>query len=315
MIRQIANFIKLVKAVRRRELKVLGVYITEKCNSHCRICHMWKKKDPKDMTLGMFEGILGSIDRDKTTLVIEGGEPLLHPRIGEILGELKRGGFFYNIVSNGILAEKLYQLVKEYDTPGVVLSCDGLREAYKRIRGIDNFNNIAWLAERLPQLTPTRINYVICPWNTREDLLGVKELCDRFGITLDISIYGDFEYWDTDTTPMREIYKADDLDIFPGSLLLRLYPKWASGKLRLPCHTMRISCTVIPDGTVCLCAHKFMPLGNINAQPLMDVWRSDEAERVHLEYVDCNDCWARCYRHLDVTMALLNPRYIGRILL
>lgn len=304
---------KYVKAIKKRELLRVAVYITERCNSRCRICGVWKRKDPQDMPMGIFRRVLDGAGQ-RTHLAILGGEPLLHPNIEKMLRMLKSRGCDYNLETNGILAERLFELTKRYKIPEIQLSCDGRKDTYRKIRGVDSYDNIAWLIERLPQITKVRVNYVICPWNTREDLLAVKELCDEFGVELDVEVYDVFEYLDTPKIETDGIYKADDVQPFPRSLLLRLYDKWSKGSLRLPCYSVKWSCVVVPDGEVYLCTHKMVSLGNLREGTLAAIWQSDKARALQNKYMECNDCWSGCYRNVDIALAVIDPRYTARVL-
>jgi MoaA/NifB/PqqE/SkfB family radical SAM enzyme len=307
------DLLRYARAVRERRLLRVAIYVTERCNSRCRTCGVWRKKDPQDMPMEVFRGVLDSVG-GKVRFTITGGEPLLHPQIEDIFGELKRNGCSYDLTTNGILSERLVELTKRYGIPDVQVSCDGTRDIYKRIRGVDNYENIAWLLGELSPITRVNVNYVVSPWNSRGELLAVKKLCDRLGAGLLVSVYGEFEYWGTGKAEMREIYRADDLESFPRSQVLRLYGKWARGELHLPCHNVRISCDVVPDGTVYVCSHRMGVLGNVRERMLEQVWQSDTAKRVQAEYGRCNGCWATCYRNLDVALALLNPGTAVKVL-
>jgi len=304
---------KYMKAIRNRELLRVAVYITERCNSRCRICGVWRKKNPQDIEMAVFRRVLDGAGRS-THLAVLGGEPLLHPNIEKMLWMLRHRGCSYNLETNGVLAEKLVELTKKYEIPEVQLSCDGGKEAYRKIRGIDNFDNIVRLVENLSPITRVRVNYVICPWNTRGDLLEVKALCDKHSVDLSVEVYDMFEYLGTPRINTDGIYEADDTQPFPRSLLLRLYGKWKQGDLFLPCHSVKWSCVVVPDGEVYLCTHKMVSLGNLKERTLAMIWRSGRTRELQDKYTDCNGCWSGCYRNLDVGMAVLDPRYVGRVL-
>jgi MoaA/NifB/PqqE/SkfB family radical SAM enzyme len=190
------DLLRYARAVRERRLLRVAIYVTERCNSRCRTCGVWRKKDPQDMPMEVFRGVLDSVG-GKVRFTITGGEPLLHPQIEDIFGELKRNGCSYDLTTNGILSERLVELTKRYGIPDVQVSCDGTRDIYKRIRGVDNYENIAWLLGELSPITRVNVNYVVSPWNSRGELLAVKKLCDRLGAGLLVSVYGEFEYWGT----------------------------------------------------------------------------------------------------------------------
>jgi len=305
------ELVKLMRADRNRKLLKVAVYATERCNSRCKICSMWMKKNPQDMSIEIFTKIVDGIDKD-THLCVLGGELLLHPDIDKILTILSERECSYNIETNGILADKLIELTQKYKIPEISLYCDGTGEVYKKIRGVDNYNNVAHLVERLAPITKLNINYVICRWNSREELLKVKELSEKYGASLSVEIYDEFEYLGTpDGMRSNQIYKADDLQAFPRGLLLSLYDKWVNGDLYLPCRAVRWACSINPNGNVYLCTHKMVLLGNLRETSLKKIWNSEKTKKIQAKYRSCNGCWSGCYRNFDVAMfTLKHPKYL-----
>lgn len=305
------EFPKYFRAIKNRELIRMPVYITERCNSHCLTCQIWRKKNPIDMPLEMIEGIVDSTDRKRAFIVLQGGEPIMHPNIEGILGLLREKGCKYQLFSNGIMVDKLVYLVNKYDVPNVALSCDGMREAYKKVRGVDNYKGIVRLLSELYGIAELELSYIISPWNTREDLLGVAKLARQYGASLNIDVYDEIEYFGTVEPRAREIYKADDMATFPKNKCLRLYNDWLKGDVRLPCFSVRISCFITTDGMVYSCGRKLMPLGDLSKQSLMEIWNSPKTVEIQEKLENtCNDCFSTCYRNVDVAFASVFPKFI-----
>jgi len=304
-------FPKYLRAIRNRELIRMPIYITERCSSHCKTCGIWRKKNPIDMSVEMIRGILDSVDCKKADIVLQGGEPIMHPDVEEILCLLRERGCKYQLFSNGILADKLVYLVNKYDVPNVALSCDGGREAYKKARGVDNYLNIVRLLGDLNGLTRLEVSYIISSWNSRKDLLTVAKLSKRFGATLNIDVYDEIEYFGTNAPRMGGIYKADDLASFPKNKCLRLYNDWLKGGVALPCYSVRISCFITTDGGVYSCGRALVKLGDLSKQSLAEIWNSPHTVRVQDELTHgCNKCFSTCYRNTDVAFALVFPKAV-----
>lgn len=116
-----------------RENKLIQLYITNMCNSHCKTCSIWKNeyKDRQELSI---------IDISKITAlfpeadyVIGGGEAILHKDIDCILCILRDRHINYTLLSNCILSDKLERVVKENNVPAVTISCDGIN--HDTIRG------------------------------------------------------------------------------------------------------------------------------------------------------------------------------------
>ena len=75
---------KVCYSVIRHNLMWISMFITERCNSKCRTCGIWKKKNPVDISLKLIGDIINDTTK-KTNINITGGEAILHPKIDEIL--------------------------------------------------------------------------------------------------------------------------------------------------------------------------------------------------------------------------------------
>jgi MoaA/NifB/PqqE/SkfB family radical SAM enzyme len=256
------------------------------------------------MSVKMLEGILDSTD-NKAFLVIQGGEPILHPQIEDILGLLKNRKCQYQLFSNGIWSENLLRLVKKYDVQNVALSCDGTNKVYEEIRGIKNYANILWLLEQLNRNgNKIEISYIISQWNNRDELLKIAQLAKEYRANFHVDVYDEIKYFGTNTPRMKENYKADDVVSYPVSKVLRLYNEWLiKGDISLPCHSILFSCFITTNGGVYSCGRKLEPLGNLNNKSLSDIWNSSETKKIQNELHDtCNECFATCYRNIDVVL-------------
>lgn len=124
-----------------RDKKLIQLYITNMCNSHCKTCGIWKNKEKQELAVSYIHKIFTAFpDAD---FVIGGGEAILHSNIDEILYTAKCKNINYTLLSNCISESMLYRLVEEYDVPAITVSFDGLK--HDEIRG--SVNNIAKIYE------------------------------------------------------------------------------------------------------------------------------------------------------------------------
>lgn len=115
-----------------RDSKLIQLYITNMCNSHCRTCSIWKNVIAEELSLKDIKKVIDAYpDAD---FVIGGGEAILHSDIVNILKYLRDNKVKYTLLSNCVSFILLKSLVEEFDVPSVTISFDGSKHDY--IRGI-----------------------------------------------------------------------------------------------------------------------------------------------------------------------------------
>ena len=302
------EFAKILKAIRNRELLLLALFTTERCNSHCQNCRIWAKENPMDMPISMIENIIDDVPNAE--IAIGGGEAILHPNIEEIIKLFNQKKRSYVMISNGIKADYLEFLVNEYGVPNLGLSCDGTWEVYQQARGVDNYDNIIYLLRRLKGKTNLHLSYLVSEWNNREELLQISELSKQYNVGLHVDCYDEIPYYDTTAARIKKIYKADDVQSYPTNKCLRLYNKWIGGDYKIPCHMAKYTCSVGAGGDVFCCERQPIILGNLNEQKLSVIWHSAKTIKIQDELVSCNKCLATCHRAVDVAISDLIPKLV-----
>ena len=187
--------LKFIYGIARRKLRNIVVYTTNRCNSRCRTCFIWKKQPKTDILTKTISKILKDETSKGTTLKITGGEFLLHPEYKEILTLINESGLKYQLFSNGILVERLIQTVRKFKVREVALSCDGLRGKYSEIRSVDGFENIVRIINELRGGTDITLNYTISPLNSKSDLRQVADFADASKVKLAVGIFNRPEYF------------------------------------------------------------------------------------------------------------------------
>lgn len=114
-----------------RDKRLIQLYITNMCNSHCQTCTIWQNKEREELSVDEIRQIVLA---DKSAdYVIGGGEAILHSNIHGVLEMLQREGINYTLLSNAIQLNRLTSLVYKYKVPSVTVSCDGVH--HDSIRG------------------------------------------------------------------------------------------------------------------------------------------------------------------------------------
>lgn len=113
-----------VTAQRRNCLQTLDYHIAEHCNLNCKCCSTYAPLAEKEFTdLETFQNDLSQLKKvignRLLNLHLLGGEPLLHPQIGEFAAAAREiyPDIYIDVVSNGLLVRKMpdsfYQTLRE----------------------------------------------------------------------------------------------------------------------------------------------------------------------------------------------------------
>ncbi|MEG3928406.1 viperin family antiviral radical SAM protein [Microcoleus sp. D3_18a_C4] len=152
----------------------VNFHLWKPCNYHCRFCFA---------TFRDVQGYLTFSDATRLLLLLReagtekinfaGGEPTLHPYLGELLSESRRLGFVTSIVSNGArIAELLEKHSGNIDW--VALSVDSASEVIQKKLGRGNGDHVQRsiaLFDELHRYTiHVKLNTVVTRLNFQEDM-------------------------------------------------------------------------------------------------------------------------------------------------
>ena len=284
---------------RKRRILTFMFYTTNRCNSRCKTCYIWKSQPKRDLSLDVIDAVLNSgVVSSITNFGLEGGEFILHPRFREVLKMLS--GRNYILLSNGALADRLVAIVKEYNVSNVHLSLDGNKRTHENIRGIDNYDDVVRIIKELRGRTKISVVFTICPWNSLEDFLHVKGLCERYNVRLTYSVYDDFNLFNIGGSINRRNFLMENNAIAFQDSYLGLYKRWVAGETKFPCLSIANRIVVFPNGDIPLCSKKNIVLGNLYNNTLDEIWNCNRTKRLQEEYRYCNDCWISFHRAFDL---------------
>jgi MoaA/NifB/PqqE/SkfB family radical SAM enzyme len=125
-----------------RQLPLLTLYLSERCNSRCVTCDYWRFGSA-DMSLAAVARLLPQLRELGTEAVLlSGGEPLLNPQWRAIARLLRDAGLKLWLLTSGLsLAKHAHAVADLFDT--VTVSLDGTdAPTYEAIRGLDAFANV-----------------------------------------------------------------------------------------------------------------------------------------------------------------------------
>lgn len=107
-------------------LRYILVHVTSKCNLQCEHCYV--DKLGTHMDLNTFREIVDQFYRiGGLKVMLSGGEPLIHPKIEDILKTAASYGLRVELLTNGAMINQRYaELIKKY-VDDVQISIDGIR--------------------------------------------------------------------------------------------------------------------------------------------------------------------------------------------
>lgn len=275
------------------------IFVTDRCNSKCVICNVWKKMPKTDLDPEVVRKLLSSkVFRRSSRFILTGGEFILHPKHQEILSVLNESGKPYILLSNGLLPDKLINVVREFGVKHVSLSLDGTSETYRKIRGVDGYSSVERAVEGLKNTDAhVNIGYTVSSWNSRSDLLHVMDFCRKHKVTLSVGYYSSVEYYGVGGYG-EELYSVGDLIDDPYH---KLYPLWAAGDLTMPCLGVFFRPVIRPNGDVHICEPHEIKLGNLYEETMEQIWHKKRTRLLQKECFSCNGCWHDVQRLCDIS--------------
>jgi len=125
---------------------MVSYMVTARCNRHCDFCVLPEKS--KELDLATFTRILDELVAEGLTRMgFTGGEALLHPEVGEMLGACRERGVMTVLSTNGDLVARRPERTRYADV--VSISIDGDREIHDRYRGKGSYDNVLSAFEAL----------------------------------------------------------------------------------------------------------------------------------------------------------------------
>ncbi|MDY6893956.1 MAG: radical SAM protein [Thermotogota bacterium] len=303
-----------------KKLLSLNLFCTNRCNSRCKTCNIWKKKPNEDLSVEVIEMIL----KDKkitnyTTFSLTGGEFILHPKYREILTLFEEYNRKYILLTNGILADKLIKTVREFKIKNVSISMDGPRATYKDVRGVDNYDNICKIVNELKSSTDIHIHYTINPYNNPSGLKEVVNFCQENNLELSLDVYQNIDYFNVSEKNVSVKSYICLIDTafkdISNHNFIKMYDLWFNNKIFLPCWSIKVITTILPNGDVLLCQFKNLILGNVYKTELSNIWNSKNSDKLKSNYLNCNSCWLGCQRGFDCNMVWVLNKVIPSVLL
>lgn len=302
-----------INPLNKKYPKVIQLPITQKCNSKCIMCNIWKMNKLKNGNIDEFEKFINdNIFKEVEFIGINGGEPSLVENLEEYIDLMIKNlknlkGI--NLISHGfntdILLEKLkkiYSICKKNNIHfSIIISLDGVGEIHNKVRGKKVFNktlhsiltiknNKSKYCDEI-SLRCTLSRYNIEYWKEVDAFAKMLGLNIEYGLAVGIkridnlSIYNDFSIFNSD----KYIQIAKELFFSKYVATKNIYNKFKYYSLFyylqyrkriLGCSWQNRDITLDNEGNIYYCAVESKKLGNLLEQNGENLFFSKE----NLEY-------------------------------
>jgi len=218
-----------------------------------------------------------------------GGEPLLHPRINDMILDALIENFEIGLVTNGVLLHKIHNLDKFLF---IRVSLDSYNpDMYKLVKGKDFFNQVIKnIKQTLKQNPVVGLSYVVNQYNNK-NLEKAQELAEELGVVyiqfkpayINGSVFTDYKVPNQKVVIKTDRYTAED---------------------RLPCDIASLVGVVGANADVYYCCQmrgkKEYTLGNLKEESFKTIWK--RRQKIIPQITKCPMCrymnYSKAYKEI-----------------
>lgn len=278
------------------------------CNLRCSFCDLWEGKEniPVDKAIRLLDEAHAIGTR---TVVLTGGEPLLHPGLFAIARAAKARGMGVNVTTNGTLVERHHDALVAAGVDSLSLSIDGLAPTHDALRGQVGAHARTWralLRVRHEAKLGVSVYFTVTRTNVRE-LVPVWEEVRRVGAGFDFWPVNDatdlYLRSDEDRAAWKDAVghiARHDADVAARAHYYGEALRYHAGEqVPMRCLGLVDQFGVTYTGALlpcCVWGGDGLQVGNVFERPLTELWYSPEVQ-AHREGLYTQGCTAGCYNH------------------
>jgi MoaA/NifB/PqqE/SkfB family radical SAM enzyme len=283
----------------------LWIALTDRCNSRCEICSIWKNKYHVDLLTSLeLRNILSNpLFSDVRQILNAGGEPTLRRDLTDVLvaehKALPKAAI--QLSTNGLLPKKIIEVAGEMRRLNVDFSVgiplEGLGPEHDRIRGVPgNFEKTASLIKSL-RLMNVKVGLgAVLTEKNLEANIHAKNFADQIGIPLAFQYFDRSDFYGNKDMENDCLNTEEAVRMMPDTL----YRKMWLDKLR---HVQpRFKCFALNTFAMLKCNGDLVPclsfwnnvVGNIKLENPTSVWNSPQAKSVRRMVRQCGGCLNSC---------------------
>lgn len=317
------------------------LFLTQRCNSRCRICGYWKQTDfSRELTTREWKQAIDQLKSSKVKLInfTADGELFVRSDALEIMRYARNRGFPLTINTNGLALGRHIPDILDLDPLQIQISLDAFDDVtYEKIRGVPKgFTRVKNNIEHLLAAGFRRIS--VGSVLTRENLdhlLQIQDFCNKNSLSFRITAF-QFRGFGQNNAPLKKAYrKKEFLDEMSCTLnrimdqpvnntplyLESINHYFTKDKFHpLDCVVGHYKVFILPDGDLLLCnlMRQAAKAGNIREQSLSAIWKSKKARQIRKNIQDkkCPSCWLSCFAEDNIRFSLSgflkNAGYFGK---
>lgn len=288
-----------------------SIILTYRCPMQCKMCNIWHY--PTDAKEEIKASDLRSLPKLKF-INLTGGEPFIREDLPEIVEECFRHSPRIVISTSGWFEDRVIALAKRFPNIGIRISIEGLSQKNDELRGRQGgFDRGLRTLLKLKEMGVKDIGFGCTVSNHNSaDMLSLYQLSKSLGMEFATAAFHNSFYFHKDdnsitnrdevTGNFRKLIEMQMKEKHPKSWFrawfnMGLINYIDGGRRMLPCEAGTTNFFIDPWGEVFPCnglEKKYWKesMGNIHDAPFMEIWQSEQAERVRAQVRKCpKNCW------------------------
>lgn len=270
------------------------VELTNHCNLKCAMCPgVYMKGSKGFMSMSLFKKIIDEISTHNNITLVPffRGESLLHPEFVEMSKYAKMRNISpVQLTTNAtLMTEDIAQALIGIELDFISFSVDSVdHDTYNKIRKgadlQDVLKNIEMFCELKEKMGCNKPEIQVSVIKTESTVDSIDEFVD---------------FWQDRVDRVR-VYEEHSKDGNYGSLSKNSYINALEN--RQPCLKPFTDTVIYWDGTVALCNHDWDrrdAIGNVNHNPIKDVWQNDKYKRIRYAHINNNDDLEKLCKRCD----------------
>lgn len=277
----------------------------------CKMCNIWRNPTKSDEEIKASD--LKSLPKLKF-INLTGGEPFIRQDLDEIVEECYRHTKRIVISTSGWFEERIIALAKKFPNIGIRISIEGLSCKNDELRGQNGgFDKGLRTLLTLREMGIKDIGFgCTVSNNNSEDMLSLYKLSKSLGMEFATAAFHNSYYFHKDDNVITNTDEVcRNFETLINEQLRENHPKswfraffnmglinYIEGNRRmLPCEAGTTNFFIDPFGEVYPCnglEEKFWKesMGNIHSADFMNIWESEQAEKVRAQVRNCpKNCW------------------------
>ncbi len=288
-----------------------SIILTYRCPMRCQMCNIWQH--PTDKHEEIKADDLKTLPKLKF-INLTGGEPFIREDLAEIVEECYKHTDRIVISTSGYFEDRIIELAKRFPNIGIRISIEGLSVKNDELRGRHGgFDRGLRTLLTLKDMGLKDIGFGCTVSNhNSKDMLALYRLSRSLGMEFATAAFHNSYYFHKDDNAItnRDEVCSDFEQLIRWQLKEKHPKSWfraffnmglinyiEGGRRMLPCEAGTANFFIDPWGEVYPCnglEEKYWKesMGNIHKAPFMDIWTSEQANKVREKVRRCpKNCW------------------------